>query len=1346
MKFLIPILFLLISQLLPAQNSMRLNHYTTSNGLSNNAVVRVYQDKKGFIWIGTNGGGLNKFDGYRFTIYDFQEDSSQSLSNNRISAITEDNEGNLWVGTNNGLNRLDPNTGHFQQYFHDSLKSNSLKHNRVTALLVDEENNLWIGTYLGLQKFNYKSKTFTDYSSEMTSQDNRVDREVTCIVDDGKGNLWMGVWWGGLKKLNKKTGQFTDYYSNPEIADGLRSNDVLSLCIDNTGNLWIGNYSGGLRKLSLTTGKFLPVKNPENNATIWSICIDQKGLIWYTRTGLGVINNRTGQIRLIDYSKNEAEGISSGYHFIIYCDRSGILWLGSSEGLSVYNSFNERFAPYTRLIDQEQRFYITTFYRDSNQPYLWLGTFGNGVIRFNEKTGQYIRYLYGNGKDPTLPENYISYILGDNKNQIWVATDNGIVVLDKQSGAVKRYIYHNPVKPTLNNNIHGNNSFMFAEGDSIRVFDILHNRTYAFPIIGPRSLPSRVVLSVLPENDSILWIGTAGGLVRYYIHSDKLEPYTNKRKRSNSIMGENIRSMFRDRHGNMWVGTQNGLNHYDVAHNCFVRYHVNSASQSINQIAEDLQDNLWLVTDKGITKFNPGNGQIRNYDETDGLKTDGALFIDQDGRFYCNRSREGYYVFHPDSIKDNLQKPLVYITRLFLFNKEVQVSSDKMVTPLKTNILNAREITLKHNQTVISLEFTAINFTLPEKNKFAYKLEGFDHNWYTTDATHRIATYTNLNPGVYIFSVKASNSDGIWSGSSADLKIRILPPPWKTWWAYLIYVVTTASVLLYFRHSLLQKEKLKNKIKIEAMEYEKKLKMDEMKMRFFGNISHEFRTPLTLIMAPIHGILQTAIRKADKQTSEHAGLALRNANRLADLINQLLDMQKLEAKSLRPEICQGNPQQFVKSIFDKFAQLSIQKNIRYQFSCREHNIEGWFDPDKTEKIVTNLLSNAFKFTGNRVNLELTAQGSHITICVEDNGRGIPQQDHHRIFERFYHSDDAAEKIQEGTGIGLSLVKEMVDLLGGKIEVTSEPEKSTCFRVDLPLEREAFPNYLIRSGPSVISENFIPANAAGETESRIEPTVTEKNPLILIVEDSSDLRKYLQLVLSSKYRTIEAVDGKDGLMKARQHIPDMIVSDVIMPAMDGVEMAHILKNDDQTNHIPIILLTSLVSTDSKLKGLETGVDDYITKPFNEDVLLIRISNLIKQRKLLRHFYASKYRLPGVADIQPKEPEVENVDEIFLGKTIALVEKFMDDPEFTNEKFATGMGMSVAVLYRKMNALMNCTPADFIRDLRLKRAVQLLNTGKLSVSEVAGKVGFDDPHYFGKWFKKNYGKTPSEVMPD
>lgn len=1340
------VLLLLFNFEIQAQQDLSFTHYTTNSGLSNNTVRCIYQDNKGFIWIGTDGGGLNKFDGYHFTLYEFRGNDKQSISSNYITAIAEDRQGNLWIGTSNGLNRLDAITGHIQRFHHDSLDKNSLNHDRVTTLLIDADNQLWIGTAMGLQRYNLSTKTFTDYSRHIKTVDNRKEKAVTRIVDDGRGNLWIGVWWGGLKKLEKATGIITDYFADPGDPYGPENNNVISLCPDQWGNLWVGNFSGGLSKFSLETGRFLRIENRESNTSIWSICTDSNGKIWYTRTGVGIVETHSGHTRQVDFSKHAAEGISSGYHYYIYCDQSGSVWLGSTEGLSLFNRYSKRFSPYMRLIDQRQRYYVTTFYHDPDEPVMWIGTFGNGIIKLNEQTGQYTRFSAGKSSEKNTPENYIVSIQGDGKNRLWVATTNGIAILDKTTGTIVRTINRNTEKPEISNSARGSNGLMFTEDDSIRIYDIAGNRVYTFGSTGPGALPNRIILSALKENNDNLWIGTAGGLVKYHTKIGKTETYIDKGLSANSISGESILSIFRDSRNNLWVGTQNGLNRYDKNKDCFVRFSDDFSNQSVNSITEDSKGNLWLVTEKGITKVNPQTRQIRNYTEYDGLKADGVLHKSSDGSLYCNRSREGYYHFHPDSIQDDLHPPRVYITRFLLFNKEVPVSSNNEVTPLKSDILNTKEITLKYNQSVISFEFTALNFAVPEKNTFAYQLQGFDNNWYTTMAAHRMATYTNLDAGNYVFRVKAANSDGIWSSNLAELKIKVLPPPWKTWWAYTLYALTFAAIVLFFRHNAVQKEKLKNKIRLEAMEYERKIKMDEMKMRFFANISHEFRTPLTLIMAPLHAILQTVRQRTDSQIAAHAGLIQRNANRLAELINQLLDMQKLEAKSMKPEICEGNITAFLKAIHERFTVLSARQFIQYPFICPDVEIKGWFDPDKTEKIVTNLLSNAFKFTGNFVKLELQKEEDQLLITVEDNGKGIPSEHLERIFDRFYHVDDSAEKIREGTGIGLSLVKEMTDLLNGKITVSSEVGKYTRFSVLLPITRESFSDFTVRTLPAISADSFAGFYETADREKPVSQAAPANAPLIMIVEDNPDLRAYLKLVLSPVYRITEAANGKEGLAMAREHIPDLIISDIMMPEMDGLQMSKHLKTDIQTDHIPIVMLTSLGTTDYKLKGLETGVDDYITKPFNDDILLLRIANLINQRKRLQRFYATKYGLGSITAIQPKETEIVGSDELFLGKMVALVEKNIEDPDFTNEKFAAGMSMSVAVLYRKTNALINCTPADFVRDLKLKRAIQLLGTGKLPVAEVAGRIGFNDPHYFGKWFKKNYGQSPSELMPD
>jgi signal transduction histidine kinase/ligand-binding sensor domain-containing protein/DNA-binding response OmpR family regulator len=1343
MKFAFTIILISIALLVPAQEHVSMNHYTTVNGLSNNTVRCIFQDSKGFMWIGTDGGGLNKFDGYRFTAYDYQGNNPHSLSNNQVQAIAEDKDGNIWVATRNGLNKLESKTGMFQRFYHDSFNANSLKHSTVSALMADTDNNLWIGTYLGLQKFNISQQTFTDYSQDLTTQDGRTEKQVTSITEDQNGNLWLGVWWGGVKKFSKTDGKFTDFWADPNDRYGLLNNNVLSVYFNQSGILWIGNHSGGIRKLSVKTGKFLPVKNTESNINVWSICEDERGRICYTRSGIGFLNPESGISELLDYSKDQPEGISSGYHYSVYCDHAGNLWLGSTEGLSLYSRLNKRFSPFMKLVDIQKRFYVTTFYKRAGHHILWLGTFGNGIIQLDENTGKYTRLFTGKNNSGTLPDNFVSHIFGDDRGQIWVSSGNGIAVLDENTGKLKKRYFYNPVRPALINAVLGNNDFMYLENDSARIFDISNKRTYSFPATGTSALPGRGVLAVFRENDTVLWIGTNLGLARYFTGSSRIESFNTP---SCSIAGETIHSIFRDLHGDLWVGTQNGLNRYDADRNCFIRVAIDSTNTSVNDIVQDLKGNLWLLTEKGLTRYNPSNQEFRHYDENDGLNASNNLYKDENGMIYCNRSREGFYHFNPDAIRDLEQKPRVYITRFLLFNKEVPVSSESRETPLKTDIIDTKEIILKYNQSVFSFEFTALNYLNTGKNKFFYKLDGFDGDWYETDASHRTATYTNLNAGLYTFMVKAANSDGVPGENVATLKMIILPPPWKTWWAYALYVLTTVGLLLLFRRNLLQKENLKNKIKIEAMEFERKLKMDEMKMRFFANISHEFRTPLTLIMAPLQSILNHAAEISDQKTSQLGGLIHRNASRLTDLINQLLDIQKLEAGSLKPEICQGNMFPFLKNIFEKFNSVALQKGITYQFICPENEITGWYDPDKTDKIITNLLSNAFKFTGNRVIMEVQTYENYLHIIVEDNGRGIPAGYEQKIFERFFNDNHSQDMIQEGTGLGLSLVKELTDVLGGTVDVSSEEGKFARFRVKLPVQKELFTDFAVRTEPSITTGSLNLINEPDKKNLIVETEITKNDPLILIVEDHTDLRRYLSMVLSSKYRILEAEDGKAGLALARKHIPDLIISDILMPEMDGIEMSELLKNDEQTNHIPIVLVTSLVSTDNKLRGFETGADDYITKPFNEDLLLLRIANLIRQRKQLQRFYAAKYGLPGIALVQSKEAGINGNSEKFLARMVDLIEIHMHNNEYTNEKLASDLGMSVAVLYRKTNALLNCTPADFFRDLRIKRAIQLLGTGKLPVSEVASRVGFDDPHYFGKWFKKNYGKTPSEVMPD
>lgn len=1336
------------------QENIKFYHYTTKDGLSSNSVRCLYQDKKGFIWIGTDDGGLNRFDGINFTKFINQEENPQSVSNNQIFAITEDHQGFLWIATGEGLNRFDPKSSVFKRFYHDNKNPKSLNTNKITALFVDSDYTLWIGTSMGLHKYNQDKEEFVNYYSGMKIQNQRSDKEINAIIEDQRGNLWIGTWWGGLKKFNKKEGKFTDFYADSSDVNSIRNNNVASLFLDEQNILWVGNYVGGIRKFDIQTEKFIPLTDREKKADVMGICRDKAGRIWYSRKGVGIIHPNSNTFQFFDFDKYNLSGINSGTCFPVLCDKTGIIWVGSEQGLSLYDVNRERFSSNLRTINNDHS-KIEKLYFDDERNTLWLGTLENGLFKYDLNT-QKVKH-FKTDKTPNDRFYQIQTLYVNKKNQLWIGTTNGIGILDLKTERFVRTLCNNPLMPMLVNHVYGNGEFMWLANDSVdnvRIFDVLHEKEYIFSRSGSVILPSQRISKIMNDNDSNLWIGTHGGLAKYNYVSNQIKNFYNIPSDTTGLSNNFVLSVFKDSNKNIWVGTQNGLNRYNTKTDNFERTKQNYAfaSQYILDIKEDQHQNLWLFTNKGVTKFNSGNGLLRNYDEDDGLFLGWNVVTANDGSFYCTGRTEGYYAFRPDSIKDNPVIPPVYITRFLLFNKEVPVSGKNLKTPLVADISETREITLKHNQSYMSFEFVALNYTHPEKNQFAYTMKGFDKDWYYTDASHLSATYTNLNPGNYVFHVKASNNDGVWNEQGREIKIVILPPFWKTKLAYVIYFLIIVSLLYLLRNYMLNQYKLRTKIEI-----------DQMKLNFFGNISHEFRTPLTLIAGPLDYLLEHHSQTDGIKEHKYLALMKRNVDRLLQLINKVLDIKNLDSGFLNVYLKNADIVQFITSLIESFNFKAEQKNIRFNVLIHQTNFETWFDPDMIDKIVSNLLSNAFKFTPERGEITFETfvfeQGTEtwererelnsvwtisdfIRITVKDSGIGIPAEQKDKIFERFYQSDNHPG-LSGGSGIGLALVKELIQLVGGKINVESSLGIGSCFIVWIPIgkhlaELKGSTSFVVQEESMLkFSENHSSIDPH-HSESEVSKTdeFAEK-PLILIIEDNPDMGLFVADILQNNFKILEANNGKSGFELAMEHIPDLVISDIMMPDMDGLEMCKLIKSNERTNHIPIILLTALSTEEYQVEGLFAGADDYIMKPFNSKNLQLRVMNMIKSRQLMREKFS-------LVDFIANPSHAKSLDNEFINKIRGIVEKHIDNPDFDPQKFAEEVGMSRTQFYRKVKAITNQTVNDFIFSVRINMSIKLLLTENINISETAYAVGFKTPDHFSKVFRAHMGVPPSKYV--
>jgi signal transduction histidine kinase/DNA-binding response OmpR family regulator len=734
---------------------------------------------------------------------------------------------------------------------------------------------------------------------------------------------------------------------------------------------------------------------------------------------------------------------------------------------------------------------------------------------------------------------------------------------------------------------------------------------------------------------------------------------------------------------------------------------------------------------------------------------------DKSGFFFIGGRHENYYRFHPDSIHDNLVAPDVYLTNFYLFNKPVGIFPADKTSPLHENLSSAKELVLNYKQSDFAFEFTALNYNLAEKNRFAYKMEGYNEDWIYTDAKRRIAGYTNLDQGEYVFRVKASNNDGVWNEAGTSIKIKILPPPWKTKVAYFIYGLIIMISLYFVRSLMIRELNLKNSLRLEHLELEKEREFDAIKTKFFTNISHEFRTPLTLISGPVNKLIARAKEnKTEENDLKYLQLIEQNSKRLAQLTNQLLDFRKIETGTMKLELYQGDMVPFIQDICDRFTQFAQNKKVTLEFTSSEKVLNAWFDPDKLDKITSNLLSNAIKFTpeNGKVSVHISQKHDHsngIILKVKDSGIGISPEDLGHIFNRFYQVSSSNTSFFEGSGIGLALAKDMAKLCNGDITAQSTVGDGSVFTVELPVKLSQFDNYTILSElKKADPETDVIYNSKSETETQIisnpsDQIRNEAKPTVLIMEDNKDMRFYISDILKKTCNTEEAENGILGLEKAFQISPDIIICDVMMPGMDGIEVIQNLKTDIRTSHIPIILLTALSSVENKLKGLETGATDYITKPFNPDILLLKIKNTISSQQRAKEYYIKSIeqivnpKFQG-QNIQPREVAINSMNEKILHQALEIVEKNISDPEFNVDMFSVAIGMEASTLYKKLMALIDMPPGEFIRDIRMKRAAQLLDQNKISISEIAYMVGFDSPNYFSKVFKKYYNISPTDYL--
>ena len=1358
-KLILFMVMALMCNLAFAQNDPNFITLNTKNGLSSNTITAILQDHYGLVWFGT-GDGLNKFDGTNFTVYTHNSSDSASIPSNDITALLEDRTGRLWVGTSGGgLAYYDPKQNTFKSFVGEGIPNRTGEFNVVT-LYEDQSGNIWVGTFGGYRIINAKTFKVTNVGINFLMGNGS---SVLSFFQDSKNKMWIGT-NAGLLGLDLKSNLTEKFTHQPNDPTSLSDNSIRTMVKDEQGRLYFGTDKG--LNMLLDNGKqfkvFLrPNDKLSSDDIIYTARLAKGGKMWLgTEDGISIFDTHIQTFSNIRTNKRKSFGLSHKSVKSICMAKDGIIWLGTYQGgvnkfdpnLALFNL--KRSSPFdpkgltspvvTSFVEYKKgKIFVGTdggglnlFDRNSgmfehleikskidysgnplsilaleldSRGQLWIGTYQNGLFCYDPINKTYKQFLAG-GKETELSQNDVFFIKEDSKGLIWVGTNgNGVNVYNPETDLFTRYGTHSVV---------------------------------------PMLLPSNGFMRAISEDkNGNVWLASNGtGIAVFERISEKFKVYN---KANSSLSNDVVLSLLHDNKGNLWAGTNGGgLNLFNARTGKFANFNETNglANGIVFKVLEGRDGLIWLSTDKGISSFNPVTQKIKNFGRPNGVQDSpfvlGSGISTADGELYFG-GQDGFNYFSPSSLPTNAILPSVLLTELKVANNVVSPGES---SPIAEQIGFAKEIHLNYGQN-FSISYTALNYTAPQQNHYAYRLVGLEEEWNYVES-EKTAYYTNLDPGDYIFQVRSSNNEGIWSKEITSVAIHIHPPFYRTTYAYVFYFVLVGASLLAVRQRGIQRIKrqlaveqdkinAEERILQERREAERAHALDIQKIKFLTNLSHEFRTPISLILAPVDKLLSV---KQEQPVTNQVKMIRRNARRLLNLVNQLLDFRKMEEQELKLNLNDADLVAFISEAAEAFQDLSDRKKISLTVQSDVEHLTTFFDQDKMERIIFNLLSNAFKFTkeGGEISLQMTLQKgtrskSNFNISIADTGIGIANESKVKVFDRFFMDTNVSSILNQGSGIGLSIVKEFVELHGGTISVESELGKGTTFFVSLPvdviLEEKEFTQeaneYVVSSLPS--------------TEDGNEQAIAEgKIATILLVEDNEEFRFYLKDSLQPFFHIIEAANGREGWQKTLSGHPQLVVSDISMPEMNGIELSQKIKSDKRTSHIPVILLTAISGEDDQIKGLKSGANDYLTKPFNFDILHAKIENLLLYNRSVKNAYSKQVQ------VQPKEIEIESSEVKLLNKIVQYIDEKLNNPELSVEDLSKHVGMSRGSLYHKLLEITGLTPIEYIRSVKLDRAVELLEKSDYNVAQIAYMTGFGTPSYFSRLFKAQFNMLPSEYI--
>lgn len=1333
--FFVTVLFILFC-LKTFSIELNFKYYKVEDGLSSNTVYTVLQDSKGFMWFGTENG-LNRFDGYTFTAYRNIPRNENSLINNTVYHLIEDDNQLLWIGTERGVCTLDFKNNQFHPFTIQTEKGIPVS-GRIQNLLSDNT-NMWIASARqGVFLYENEKLLLHTFDEFKINPDESI--WVTSIYKDKDNIIWASVdnTQHQIYRFDRISGQFIPGFPNM-TSNEQKELRAYSMLEDTFGTLWFGTWTNGLiaidKNKGIITERHLYTPDKERILHIHQLTEYDPGTLLIGSNG-GLTAFKTLPIAGNHTMQHFREPmLSNCFVYPIYKDNEGGLWIGTYYGGINYTSPNRNyFTGYTHLkYENSITGNVVSCFCEDPSGNIWIGTEDGGLNELNIKTGKFQAYSH---KDKTngLSFDNVHALLVDNDN-LWVGTyTGGLNVMDLRTKKIKHYVSNHADKNTLD----ANNIYAIYR-DSLENIWIgttsginLYNRK-SDNFIRIRNM-NEIIIDILQTGNHI-WFATINkGLQKFDLESGQWTEYLFDPKNKNSLISNDVICLGIDEEQQLWIGTNHGLCRYDAENDVFIDEKVEFQSNYICKIFAE-NGNLWIATLKGLICYTPTTKQYRQFTKSDGLLSDlftpNSGFKASLGRIYIG-TPNGFNAFYPKQIPKNTHIPPIVITDFQLFNKSVNM--DDFVVENKQN---QPVITLTHNKNSFSFEFTALSFFAPEKNRYSFILDGFDKNWYNP-GKDRKATYTNIPPGNYTFRIKASNNDGVWNDEGYSLPVIIKPPFWWNGWSITLYILLLIASIFYLFHFLREKDKRKNEEKIEKIRSEQEKEIYRSKIEFFTNVAHEIRTPLSLIIAPLEQVIETSGTMPESVT-ENLDIMHSNSQRLLTLVNQLLDFSKIEKGGIQISLSLQNIHLLISKIYQRFKPFAEYKQILFEYICDDTDFETMTDAENLTKVISNLLSNASKYTTDHVLLKLNLlhSANYYEITVKDNGSGLSESEVENIFKPFYQ---VPGQYNSGTGLGLYLVKSIVDALNGKIDLKNNPGKSFAISIILPkINRQ---QELYSSGEYSTKKNLDSITEIGPntTESCCPDSDVEieEKPSLLIVEDDREMQLFLRKQFQNDYHVYIANDGKEGIGILENHPVDIIVTDRMMPNMDGVEFCRSVKQNFLWSHIPVIMLTAKTNVGSKIEAFETGADAYLEKPFHISYLSARIKNLLESRRLLfQKFSQTPYAvLKSIAG--------NKTDEEFLIRLNEIIEKNIENSDFVVDDLAKEIGISSSGLFAKIKQVSGVTPNKLILSMRLKKAAELLSEERYRVNEVCYKVGFNNPSYFAKCFQKQFGKLPKDFV--